>query len=67
MEISNLLKLMADPTETNERNKGIEGPEIERKVKAKTQWKKIAREKGKNKSPKAEVKPPIAGLKGWES
>ena len=35
MEVSNPLKLMVDPTETNERNKGTEGLEIERKVKAK--------------------------------
>lgn len=33
MEVSSPLKLMADPIETNERNKGTEGPEVERKVK----------------------------------
>ena len=58
---------MADPTETNERNKGSEGEEIKRKVKTKAQFKKMAREKGKNKSPKVEVQLPLLGLKGWES
>ena len=63
MEVSSPLKLMADPTETNERNKGSEGEEIKRKVKTKAQFKKMAREKGKNKSPKVEVQLPVAGIK----
>ena len=49
MEVSSPLKLLADPTETNERNKGSKGSEIERKVKTKTQLKKMAREKGEKK------------------
>ena len=53
MEVSSPLKLLADPTETNERNKGSKGSEIERKVKTKTQLKKMAREKGGKKKPKS--------------
>ena len=39
------------------------GQVIERKVKAETQWKRIAREKGKNKSPKSKAQPLSIGPK----
>lgn len=35
----------------------------ENKIRAKTHWKKIAREKGKNKSPKIEAQPLTVGIK----
>lgn len=63
MEVSSPLKLQADPTVIEERNKGTKGPEIESKMKAKAHMKKMAREKGKNKSPKVEVQQPVVGIK----
>ena len=57
MEVNSPIKPITDQNEEKERKLEPTGQGIEKKIKAEAQWKRIAREKGKNKSPKSEAQP----------
>lgn len=57
MEVNSPLKPIISQNEEKELKVEPTGQVIERKIKAEAQWKKIAKEKGKNKSPKSEAQP----------
>nr|POE89437.1 hypothetical protein CFP56_01794 [Quercus suber] len=55
MEVSSPMKCNAGVNEDKRSSPNPTGKETARKTKAEANWKRIAREKGKNKSPKSEV------------
>ena len=66
MEVSSLIKFKARLNEEKKKKKSTLEPtrkETTMKKKAKANWKRIAREKGKNKSPRSNVQPLSIGSK----
>ena len=63
MVVTSLIKLKASPNEEKEGKLESTDKGMERKIKAKAHWKRIAREKGKSKSPKSDGQPLSIGSK----
>ena len=63
IEVNSPIKPISSQNEEKECKLEPMGQVIERKVKVEAQWKRIAREKGKNKSPKSKAQPLSIGSK----
>ena len=63
IEVNSPIKPISSQNEEKECKLEPTGQVIERKVKVEAQWKRIAREKGKNKSPKSKAQPLSIGSK----